>query len=238
MYLAKLLSKKEVAIGTMLFRFTKPENFSYIAGQSIDLFIPNPRETDEKGNKRAYTLASAPYEEDLYIATRMRDTAFKRLLKEMEIGGELELDGPFGDLTLHESIKRLAVFLAGGIGITPFHSIALDAAKNQLPHKITLFYSNRRPEDSVFLSELEDLQKENQNYKLVATMTDMENSKEEWSGERGCIDTAMVNKYVSLKDEPIFYLAGPNKMVKAMRILLNNMKVSNDDIKVEEFTGY
>ena len=172
----KLLEKKEIADGTMLFRFEKPEGFSYLAGQSVDIILPNPPETDAEGNKHAYTLSSAPHESDLYIVTRMRDTAFKRSLNNMEIGGELDIDGPFGDLTLHENIKRPAVFLAGGIGITPFHSIILEATKNKLSYKITLFYSNRRPEDTAFLSELDNLQNENQNYKLVATMTDIANS--------------------------------------------------------------
>lgn len=233
-----LIKSDTVAEGTMTFRFTKPEGFVYKAGQSIDLFLINPPETDAEGDKRAYSLSSAPDDADLLIATRMRDTAFKRVLKSLPLGSELTLEGPFGDMTLHEDTKRPAIFLAGGIGITPFYSMARDATRNALPHRIILFYSNRRPEDAAFLEELQSLSLQNKNFTFVGTMTDMEKSAETWTGERGYIDTTLLTKYVSLEDSPIFYMAGPPSMVSAMRTMLNDAGVSNDDIRTEEFTGY
>jgi ferredoxin-NADP reductase len=233
-----LIARETIAEGTMTFRFTKPEGFVYKAGQSIDLFLINPPETDAEGNKRAYSLSSAPDDTDLLIATRMRDTAFKRVLKSLPIGSELSLEGPFGEMTLHEDTTRPAVFLAGGIGITPFYSMAKDAATNKLPHRITLFYSNRRPEDAAFLTELQALPNQNKNFTFVGTMTDMEKSTKTWGGEAGYIDATMLTKYVALEDNPVFYMAGPPSMVAAMRTMLNGAGVSNDNIRTEEFTGY
>jgi ferredoxin-NADP reductase len=233
-----LLKSDTVAEGTMTFTLEKPEGFTYKAGQSIDLFLINPPETDAEGNKRAYSLSSAPDDPDLLIATRMRDTAFKRVLKSLPPGTELRLEGPFGEMTLHEDTTRPAVFLAGGIGITPFYSMARNAATHQLPHRITLFYSNRRPEDAAFLTELQDLPTENTNFTFVGTMTDMEHSTKEWKGETGYITTEMLEKYVSLADHSVFYMAGPPSMVAAMRTMLNGVGISNDDIRTEEFTGY
>lgn len=233
-----LLKSDTVAEGTMTFTLEKPEGFTYKAGQSIDLFLINPPETDAEGNKRAYSLSSAPDDPDLLIATRMRDTAFKRVLKSLPPGTELRLEGPFGEMTLHEDTTRPAVFLAGGIGITPFYSMARNAATHQLPHRITLFYSNRRPEDAAFLTELQDLPTENTNFTFVGTMTDMEHSTKEWKGETGYITTEMLEKYVSLADHSVFYMAGPPAMVSAMRTMLNGAGISNDDIRTEEFTGY
>ncbi len=234
----KLLKSDTVAEGTMTFTFEKPEGFVYKAGQSIDLYLINPPETDAEGNKRAYSLSSAPNDADLLIATRMRDTAFKRVLKSLPPGSELTLEGPFGEMTLHEDTSRPAVFLAGGIGITPFYSMALDAATHQLPHRITLFYSNRRPEDTAFLTELQALPAQNTNFTFVGTMTDMEHSTREWNGETGYITKDMLLKYISLDEHPVFYMAGPPAMVTAMRTMLNDAGVSNDDIRTEEFTGY
>jgi ferredoxin-NADP reductase len=233
-----LLKSDTVAEGTMTFTLERPEGFIYKAGQSIDLFLINPPETDAEGNKRAYSLSSAPDDPDLLIATRMRDTAFKRVLKSLPPGTELRLEGPFGEMTLHEDTTRPAVFLAGGIGITPFYSMARNAATHQLPHRITLFYSNRRPEDAAFLTELQDLPTENTNFTFVGTMTDMEHSTKEWKGETGYITTEMLEKYVSLADHSVFYMAGPPSMVAAMRTMLNGVGISNDDIRTEEFTGY
>ena len=79
------------------------------------------------------------------VATRMRDTAFKCASKVMPVGAAVQIEGPTGVLTLHSDAARAAVFLCGGIGITPFRSIAFGAAKEHLPHRIFLFYSNRRP---------------------------------------------------------------------------------------------
>jgi ferredoxin-NADP reductase len=100
-----------------------------------------PSETDAEGNTRGFSIASAPYETTIMVTTRLRDTAFKRVLKNVPLETEVKLEGPFGDLKLHTDVKRTAVFLAGGIGITPFHSILLDAARRKLP---IVFFSSTR----------------------------------------------------------------------------------------------
>ncbi len=234
----KFIDSRAVAEGTMLFKFEKPEGFTHKAGQSIDLTLVNPPETDTEGNTRPFSLVSAPTDDYLAIATRMRDTAFKRVLKGLSAGAEFSIEGPFGDLTLHENTKRPAVFLAGGIGITPFHSISVDAAERKLSHTIILFYSNRRPEDAAFLEELMHLPEKNPNFTFVGTMTDMSSSTREWSGEQGYIGATMLNKHVDQAFMPIYYIAGPGAMVAAMRKMLNENGVSNDDIRTEEFSGY
>jgi ferredoxin-NADP reductase len=233
-----LLKKEAVAEGTLRFHFAKPEGFTYQAGQSIDLFLINPPETDAEGNKRAFSLTSAPHQPDLMITTRMRDTAFKRVLGNMEPGGIVTIEGPFGSFLLHENNSRPAIFLAGGIGVTPFRSMVLDATTRALPHRIVLFYSNRRPEDAPFLTELKEIEKQNKNFSLVATMTNMEKSSEQWEGERGYVDTAMLARHVPEGTQPIYYLAGPQGMVLALRDVLKASEVSQDDIRYEEFAGY
>jgi len=238
-YLAvKLKSREEVADGTMAFRFEKPANWTFKAGQSVDMTLLNPPETDSEGNTRAFSIASAPQEDTLMVATRMRDTAFKRTLKSLPLGSEVKIDGPFGNLTLHNNAAKTAVLLAGGIGITPFRSMVFRAAREKLPHRIFLFYSNRRPEDAAFLKELQALEKENSNYKLVATMTELEKSKRSWSGETGSVSGGMLSKYLKDAASPTYYIAGPPGMVKAMREVLSKQSVDDDDIRTEEFSGY
>src|SRR4030095_9616502 len=99
-YKVKLKAKEKIDTGKMAFRFEKPEGFVYKAGQFADYTLINPPETDAEGNTRGFSLASAPYEDDLISATRMRDTAFKRVLKTIQLGTELTLDAPYGSLTL------------------------------------------------------------------------------------------------------------------------------------------
>jgi ferredoxin-NADP reductase len=234
----KFIRSEEVAEGTKAFYFEKPTGFEFKAGQTIDLTLINPAETDTEGNTRTFSIASAPHEDHLMIATRMRDTAFKRVLGKMQGREELEIDGPMGSYTLHNNIEKRAVFLTGGIGVTPVHSILLDAAKRKLEHKIYVFYSNRRPEDSAFLQELTSLVAEIPNATFVPTMTDMANSKKEWSGATGYISKDMLTKELPETSSAIFYIDGPATMVSAMRKMLGEIGVDEDNIRTEEFAGY
>jgi ferredoxin-NADP reductase len=237
-YKTILLRKEEIADGTMAFHFEKPGGFAFKAGQFGDFTLINPVETDAEGNTRGFSLASAPYEADLMFATRMRDTAFKRVLKRMEIGTEVSLDAPYGSFTLHNNPRIPAVFLTGGIGVTPVRSIVLQAVHDNLPHHIFLFDSNRKPEDSAFLNELMEAQAKNPNYTFIGTMTEMAKSGTKWDAETGYITKAMLEKYVDDLPLPIYYLAGPASMVTAMRKTLNEAAVDDDNIRTEEFSGY
>ncbi len=237
-YKTILRRKEEIADGTMAFHFEKPGEFAFKAGQFGDFTLINPVETDAEGNTRGFSLASAPYEDDLMFATRMRDTAFKRVLKTMEIETEVSLDAPYGSFTIHNNSRIPAVFLTGGIGVTPVRSIVLQAAHENLPHKIFLFDSNRRPEDAAFLGQLMEAQEKNPNYTFVGTMTNMNESSQEWVGETGYITKPMLVKYIGDLTLPIYYIAGPAAMVTSMRKTLNEAGIDDDKIRTEEFPGY
>jgi ferredoxin-NADP reductase len=237
-YSVKLIRREVVAEGTLAFCFEKPPGFTFKAGQFLELTLANPPETDAEGNGRAFSIASAPSEHHLTVATRMRDTAFKRVLGRSPLGAVFQIEGPFGNLVLHSNSARAAVFLAGGIGITPFRSIVFRAAKEKVPHRLFLFYSNRRPEDAAFLAELQSLRTENANYTLVDTMTGMERGNHLWKGETRRFSKELLIQHLGDLKGPIYYAAGPPAMVGAMQRLLNAAGVNDDDIRPEEFAGY
>lgn len=237
-FMAKLKNRKEVAERTMAFQFEKPSNWTFKAGQFIDITMSNPPETDAEGNTRGFSIASAPEENFIMVTTRLRDTAFKRSIQKVPLGTEMKLEGPFGNLVLHNNAARPAVFLSGGIGITPIRSILVRAATEKLPHHIFLFYSNRRPEDAAFLDELEGLEKKNPNFHLIATMTQMGKSHRPWKGETGKVDGAMLARHLKDAKNAIYYITGPAGMVKGLHSVLNSTGVDDDDIRTEEFTGY
>jgi ferredoxin-NADP reductase len=168
----------------------------------------------------------------------MRDSAFKRVLKSMPLGTAVKIEASSGSLTLHKNPSKPAVFLAGGIGITPFLSILRQAAQEKLPHQLYLFYSNRQPEDAPFLDTLSELQTANPNFRFVPTMTEMRKSHRQWTGETGFIDSKMLVKSIPNLRGPIYYIAGPPAMVVAMRQMLITAGVDEDDIRTEEFSGY
>lgn len=237
-YSGTLTERRLVADGTMAFHFDKPAQFVFAPGQFVDLTLLQPSETDAAGNSRAFSIASAPQESSLMVATRLRDTAFKRELQRIPIGSSVRMEGPFGKFVLHADQSRPAVFLAGGIGITPFRSMVVHAALQHSSHPMVLFYSNRRPEDAAFLAELQSLQDKNPHYRFVGTMTEPAKSSRPWQGETGYINAALLTKHLVNVDKPIYYVVGPPGMVTALRTMLKEARIDESNILTEKFAGY
>lgn len=237
-YDTRIEGREMIVEGTMAFHFEKPPGFSFKPGQAMDVVLVEPPATDPQSARHAFSIVSAPFEEHLSITTRMRDSAFKRALKSLAIGSPIRIEGPFGSLTLHNNRARPAVFIAGGIGITPFMSILRQATQDGLAQRLVLIYSNRRPEDAAFLAELQALEQRNHHFRLVATMTQMEQSTRPWMGEVGKIDETLLKRVIGELPAPICYLAGPPAMVEDMHRVLNLAGVDDDDIRTEEFYGY
>lgn len=239
---ASLIAKQQIADGTWAFLFEKPDGFRFKAGQHVRMTHIDPAETDGEGNSRFFSLASTPQEPHLAIAMRMRDTAFKRVLGDLQIGGKVRidilLDVPHGAFALREDTAMPAVFLAGGIGIVPALSMIKDAVERGLPHEMFLFYSNRRPEDAAYLDELQKLAAQSPSFKLIATMTEAKSSAKSWSGETGRIDRAMLARHDGNLPAAIYYVSGLPEMVSAMKAMLADSGVGEDSIHAEEFTGF
>lgn len=237
-YQVRLEGRETLAEGTMAFHFSKPEGIGFKPGQAIDLILPGMTDGNADNGRHAFSLVSAPFEDRLTIATRMRDSPYKRTLGALADGAPVQVDGPFGSLTLHSNRARPAVFIAGGIGITPFISILRQAAKDSLPQRFVLVYSNRRPEDAAFLAELQSLEQRMESFELIATMTEAGQSGQPWTGPTGMVDGELLKGIAARLPSPIYYLAGPPAMVGAMGDLLNRSGIADDDIRSEDFYGY
>lgn len=235
---AQLIATDHIAAETAAFTFELLDQFHFEAGQTCDVTIRAPRYQDEKGPSRTLSIASSPNDlPRLLFATRLTGSAFKRMLLGAAAGLEVELEGPFGSFVLHKTIAKPAVFLAGGIGITPFRSMIKDATERHLPHPMTLFYSNRTAGSTAFLSDLEAWQQANTNFRLIASITEPSRN-ERWIHHTGLIDSAFIKPYVGDSASAIYYLAGPSGFVKAMRVALDELGTDPDNIRTEEFPGY
>ncbi len=235
LYTLSFQEKKQVATGTFEFIFSKPEGFTYEAGQNMDWTLIDAKENDAEGLLRTFSLTSAPSDSYLAFATRMRDSAFKRQVAQFQKGNEIQAQGPNGDMTLQLlGPQNPAVFLAGGIGITPFLSMVKDAVQKKLPTEISLFYSNHSAADAPFFEELKQLFSQLPNGKFIPTMTNDEN----FQGEKGYIDAAMIQRHVKDIQSPIYFVAGPPAMAEAMKKTLRDMGVPRLHIVSENFDGY
>jgi len=232
----RLIKKEMVANNTMAFHFEKPADFTYVAGQYCDFTLINPTETDDEGPKRTFSLASAPFEPDIMITTRLRDTAFKRALKDMSLGDAIQLEGPFGSLALPKTATRPAVFLTGGVGATMVRSMITQAVHDHHTQPITFLYSNRSAEDTVFLDEFTALANQSELFTFVPTMTDTDDQSAR--NEHGPITLDMLKKYVTDITVPAYYLSGSGEMVGAMRRMLMGAGIDRTNIRSDLFVGY
>jgi ferredoxin-NADP reductase len=234
-----LREKKELAKGTMAFRFgTDGQPFAFKPGQCIRITLVDPLYKDNKGNARDFSIASSPGEPFLMIATRMTGSAFKRSLADLPLGSNVRASGPYGDFFLDVDRMRPAVFLAGGIGITPFRSMIKHAIEQRSPQRLTLVYCNRTSDDAAFLDELQNWEKENPNFRLIATMTQPRNSGTTWTGRRGYIDRQFVKDHLRDVAQSVYYVAGPPRFVSAVADVLATAGVHEGDIRTDEFFGY
>ena len=204
---------------------------------------------DPKGPIRHFTISSSPTEDFIMFSTRIRDSPYKRRLSTLEQGAKVKVKGPEGQFVIHEDYSKPAVFLSGGIGVTPFRTMIKYATDKQLPLKITMFDSNRDRNNILFKKEFDDWVNINKNLKIIYTISEEDQSgqasslstADNWKGEYGRIDNAMILKYLdadALKNS-IFYICGPPGMLKAMQTLLQEeLEIPRDRIRVEEFTGY
>ena len=237
-YGSRLLSRTEVAQDTVAFRFERPQDFLFRPGQSIDLTLLGARPGGSDCLTHTFSIASSPFIDEILIATRIRDSAFKRALSILPLGTYVNLSAPMGSFSLHRNISKPSVFLAGGIGVAPFLSMLCSAALDKARHDIFLFYANRYLEDAAFMNALWDLESSNAKFRFVPTFTRIDGTSRGWQGEIGHIRAEMLSKYVGNLHGPIFYIAGPPTMVAATRRMLVNAGVDEDDIRTEEFVGY
>ena len=204
---------------------------------------------DPKGPIRHFTISSSPTENFIMFSTRIRDTPYKKRLSTLEKGAKVKVRGPEGRFVLHQDYSKPAVFLSGGIGVTPFRTMIKYATDSLLPVKIVMFDSNRNRTNILFKKEFDEWANINKNLKIIYTISDDEDRREhssstaneDWKGEYGRIDKAMILKYLdtNVLNNSIFYICGPPSMLKAMQALLqDDLEIPKERIKVEEFTGY
>lgn len=227
----KLVNKKLEARDTYSFFFEPVEKIDFQAGQYIYITLPKLNYPDERGDTRHFTISSSQTEGNLIrLTTRIREeSGYKKTLNELKIGDEVEGRGPNQTFILDPKPKILnQVFLAGGIGVTPFRSFIKYNIDKSLRIPMHLIYSNSDSE-FVFKQELDEWSKENDFIKI-----DYHDSS-----QSGHLSKQLISKYCEDKlQDSIFWVVGPPKFVSAMEEILEELNIPEDNIKSEKFTGY
>jgi ferredoxin-NADP reductase len=226
---AKIKDKKEVAKGTMLFEYDLlGEEVSFKSGQYFFVTLKEDLE-------HHFTIANSPNEKGILSnATRMRDSKFKNTLRDLPLGTEVEVGRIGGEFVLPEDESKPLVFIALGIGITPYVSMTRFIKEENLGYKMTLIYSDSNPESMAFLSELEHYSTENPNFKTILTVT----KDDTWTGERRHVDENFLKDYFDSPGGNSYFISGPPKAVEGVEATLEKAGVKKENIKSENFSGY
>jgi len=232
---ALLKNRQIIAQDTLMatFQLEKPVNF--LPGQFALISLISAPYKDAKGPERYFSIVNPPAKNnEISIATRLRDTAFKKSLAQMPIDAPIEVKMIGGSFTFPENEERPIIFITGGIGITPFMSMLRHANENNLPNRITLFYFNRNQQSAVFIEELKQLKEENENFNLILIMTEDNN----WQGEKEIVSPELIKKYLSEFVNNVYMIAGPPQMVQEVVGVLTDMGIVSENIITENFAGY
>jgi ferredoxin-NADP reductase len=220
-----LVETKQETTDTKSFLFEPESPISWKAGQYIHYKLPHAN-PDDRGIERYFSISSAPFEKRVRLTSRFAEkgSSFKRALNALPIGGKIEGDPPEGDFCL-DRVDKPVVFIAGGIGITPFRAILLDLQKRKQPLKIQLLYANRN-DDVTFRDTLESLQRDHADFKIDYFIGDNR------------IDRNSIRKDASDLKGTRFYVSGPEPMVESMDRTLKDLGVPESNVVNDFFPGY
>jgi ferredoxin-NADP reductase len=222
----KLARRKAESPGIESFIFKPEESLVWRAGQFLH-YVLNHAPTDDRGSDRWFTIASAPYERYVMLTTRFtsqHSSTFKKTLKTLKPGDLIEISDLDGDFILNDPRKPY-VFIAGGIGITPFRSILKQAEHEGKKLRVQLIYANRKT-IAAYKKELEAMAQRNLNFKIHYL----------FSPQR--VDKETIKELVPDLKTPLFYVSGPEPMVESVGKMLEQMGIPKKRIKQDWFPGY
>lgn len=223
-------SQAEAAVITTY--FFKPEKpLQYTAGQFIELTIPHPH-PDEFGIKHWYTLSSSPTDELVSITTKLMNhgSSFKKALQKLQLGQTVTMSDPMGDFVLPKLIQTPLIFVAGGIGITPFHSMLSWLASSNEERPIRLLYGVRTEDDIIFQDTFDRA-------KQHATIV-VSDATPAWGGGRGQLTAELILGLEQPSEDTLIYVSGPEPMVEQLQKELKKAGVKQRQLVLDFFPNY
>ncbi|HSE60716.1 MAG TPA: hypothetical protein VLA88_00300 [Candidatus Saccharimonadales bacterium] len=232
----KLISRQEIAPNTFHFTFQPASPIRHMAGQYAEVTLPLAH-ADSRGNRRTFTIASSPTEDTVQFGIKMNTppSAFKKVLNAMNPGGHMSTNHIAGDFVLPNDTNAKLIFIAGGIGITPFRSMLKYLLDTDQTRDIVLFYQVLAPQQIAYRDLITEAAKNG--VKAVYVITDKQPADlTDTEYEQGFITPEMIGKHVPDVPERIFYISGPPAMVKNYTKMVRTMHAKG--VKTDYFPGY
>jgi ferredoxin-NADP reductase len=216
------------------FWFKVVKKVDQIPGQFIEVHLPHAN-PDTRGIRRWFTISSAPDNRGLIsITTKMADengSSFKTALRAMEKGHKVKISDPMGDFVLPRDNTIPLVFVSGGIGITPFHSIITYLKEKQEKRNIQLFYGARELDELVFDNELKQLEG-------LDFIPVIQNAPFNYYGQTGFLDSKKIFEQIKEKENARVYISGPEPMVEKFKKEFEDLGINKNNLVCDYFPGY
>lgn len=233
----KLKEKNRIAPDTYEFIFPAPRRFSFVPGQYMEWTLAHP-DTDDRGNRRYFTIASSPSERNLRLGVKFnpKSSTYKKALLAMDKDTEIVAAQLSGDFVLPDDPQQKVVLIAGGIGVTPFRSMIKYLLDNRQRRPITLFFTAPRVNDFVYKDVFDRAQYE-LGIKTIYSVTDNSNLPSSWTGKVGRVSAEMIRSAVPDYRNSLFYISGSRSMVDSLTDTLHRLGVMGYQIKTDYFAG-
>ncbi|MDB5164935.1 MAG: hypothetical protein JWL89_561 [Candidatus Saccharibacteria bacterium] len=218
-------------IRTFYFKPEKPVHFT--AGQFAEWTLKHDN-PDNRGIRRWFTISSSPTQEFVTITTKYagddKSSSFKKALFSVEPGQELQMSDAMGDFVLPKLVQTSLIFVAGGIGITPFHSILGWLADTNETRPIRLLYGVHNEDEIIFQPTFERA-------KQHATIVVKEPSSA-WGGQRGQLSAELILGLEQPSEDTLVYVSGPEPMVESLQKDLRAAGLKNHQFVGDFFPNY
>jgi ferredoxin-NADP reductase len=235
--LLRLKERNRLSPDTYEFVFPAPPSFNFRPGQYMEWTLGH-HHPDDRGNRRYFTLASSPTEHNIRFAVKFdkNSSTFKRAMMATTRDFSIFASSLAGDFTLPDDPNQKLIFIAGGIGVTPFRSMIKYLLDRRQRRPITLFYAARSPDDFVYRDVFDRAQSE-LGIRTVYTITDPRAVPANWSGKVGRITPEMIKSIVPDYRQCIFYISGPRGMVDSFKDSVHGLGAEGVQIRTDYFAG-
>jgi ferredoxin-NADP reductase len=234
-FTSTLLEKIQRSSDTSSYRFSRPAEYTFKAGQWFTITLATP----DGPLDHHFSHADSPTESHIELTTRLTGSPFKTALDALPLGAQVEIQGAYGAFLFGYDKPQIA-FLTGGIGVTPVRSMLryladANGASRVAGQELTVFYGSMTEDGIVYKDEFDEFEKAIPGLRVIHVIT---NPTAEWKGYKGFITAGIIRAELSEPADWTYYVVGPPPMITAMDKVLAQLEIAQGQIVVESFAGY
>lgn len=234
----QLKEKIKIATDTYEFVFHPDRKLAFKPGQYMEWTLAHQKQ-DTRGMRRYFTVASSPTEPDIKVGVKFyqKPSSYKMAMESLRLQDIVVTSQLAGDFTLPSDASKKLIFIAGGIGVTPFRSMVKYLTDKKEKRDIIMFYANNTYADIAY-REIFDRARQELGINVIYTLSNLENIPPDFNCENGFVSQEMIERLVPDFKDRMFYISGPRSMIVSFEKTLKDMGIHARNIKTDYFPGF